>query len=137
MSDKVSNAVQKLWTSYSKNTPQSLQLIDAYLVFILFSGVIQFVHCVLVGTYPYNAFLAGFISTVGSFVLAAQGHRHKLRNDGAVNVFSLRRTRCGTIRYVGYDGEELKSIHSSDRKHSDRGYNEIYLGSSECCQEKT
>ncbi|KAF0471865.1 defender against death DAD protein [Gigaspora margarita] len=71
MSDKVSSAIQKLWTSYSKNTPQSLQLIDTYLVFILFSGVFQFVHCVLVGTFPYNAFLAGFISTVGSFVLAA------------------------------------------------------------------
>ncbi|CAG8560465.1 6008_t:CDS:2 [Acaulospora morrowiae] len=71
MSGKVSDVVQKLWTTYSRNTTQSLKLIDAYLVFVLFSGIFQFIYCVLVGTYPYNAFLAGFISTVGSFVLAA------------------------------------------------------------------
>ena len=33
-------------------------------------GVIQFVYCCLVGTFPFNAFLSGFISCVGSFVLA-------------------------------------------------------------------
>ncbi|RHZ89415.1 hypothetical protein Glove_14g47 [Diversispora epigaea] len=70
MSDKASIAVHKLWVSYKKDTPQSLKFIDAYLFFILLSGIIQFVHCVIVGTFPYNSFLAGFISTVGSFVLA-------------------------------------------------------------------
>jgi oligosaccharyltransferase complex subunit epsilon len=33
------------------------------------TGVIQFVYCALVGTFPFNAFLSGFISAVGSFVL--------------------------------------------------------------------
>lgn len=78
MSNKTSKPAQNihtlhdLWSSYTKETPQSLKFIDAYLFFILLSGVIQFTHCVIVGTYPYNAFLAGFISTVGSFVLAGK-----------------------------------------------------------------
>lgn len=42
---------------------------DAYLVFVLITGIAQFAYCLLVGTFPYNAFLAGFASSVGSFVL--------------------------------------------------------------------
>ena len=56
---------------YLNNTPKRLKVIDAYLVYIFFTGVMQFVYCCLVGTFPFNAFLAGFISCIGSFVLAA------------------------------------------------------------------
>lgn len=52
------------------DTSKRLQLIDAYMGFILITGVVQFVHCVLVGTFPFNSFLAGFTSCVGSFVIA-------------------------------------------------------------------
>ncbi|CAG8526518.1 19324_t:CDS:2 [Rhizophagus irregularis] len=71
LGEKFSSAIEKLWKSYQKETAQNLKLIDAYLVFILFSGIFQFTYCVIVGTFPYNAFLSGFISCVGSFVLAA------------------------------------------------------------------
>jgi len=37
----------------------------------MLSGVVQFAYCILVTNFPYNAFLAGFSSTVGQFVLAA------------------------------------------------------------------
>jgi len=37
----------------------------------MLSGILQFTYCVLVTNYPFNAFLAGFGSTVGQFVLAA------------------------------------------------------------------
>lgn len=47
-------------------------MIDCYLVYIMLTGIIQFVYMILAGTFPYNAFLAGFISTVGSFVLAGK-----------------------------------------------------------------
>jgi oligosaccharyltransferase complex subunit epsilon len=53
------------------NTPKRLKVIDAYLLYIFFTGVMQFVYCCLVGTFPFNAFLAGFISCIGSFILAA------------------------------------------------------------------
>ncbi len=61
--------IEKLQQSYA-TTPTKLKLIDAYLVYILLTGVIQFLYPVLVGTFPFNAFLSGFISTVASFVLA-------------------------------------------------------------------
>merc|ERR1712242_527890 len=64
------DAISSLYGAYMKETPAKLKLVDAYLFYILITGVIQFVYCCLVGTFPFNAFLAGFISCVASFVLA-------------------------------------------------------------------
>ncbi|KAI8084207.1 DAD/Ost2 [Gilbertella persicaria] len=69
--DQLSLATQKFIAGYKENTPNQLKLVDIYLVYILFTGIFQFIYMALVGTFPYNAFLGGFISTVGSFVLAA------------------------------------------------------------------
>merc|ERR1712242_223177 len=60
---------QKFFGDYKTTTPLKLKCIDAYLTYCFFTGVIQFVYCCLVGTFPFNAFLAGFISCVTSFVL--------------------------------------------------------------------
>ena len=67
----VSAAVSTLWSSYLDQTPDRLKLIDAFLVFIMLSGIVQFVYCVLVTNFPFNAFLAGFSSCIGQFVLTA------------------------------------------------------------------
>jgi len=61
--------INSLLHKYRADTPQRLKIIDIYLGYILLTGIIQFVYCVLVGTFPFNSFLAGFLSTVGSFVL--------------------------------------------------------------------
>ena len=55
---------------YKSRTPVRLKLVDAYLAYVMLTGIIQFVYCLLVGTFPFNSFLSGFISCVGSFVLA-------------------------------------------------------------------
>ena len=52
-------ALHTLWTAYLDATPSRLKFIDAFLVFLLLSGVAQFVYCVLVTSFPFNAFLAG------------------------------------------------------------------------------
>lgn len=52
-------AVSTLWTSYLDQTPDRLKFIDAFLAFTVLSGVLQFVYCVLVTNFPFNAFLAG------------------------------------------------------------------------------
>jgi len=59
----------KLFEEYHKHTSKRLKAIDAYLAYIFFTGVIQFAYCLLVGTFPFNSFLSGFISTIASFVL--------------------------------------------------------------------
>merc|ERR1712243_29487 len=67
----VVGVVKKFVDDYFAATPTKLKLIDAYMGYILITGVIQFVYCCLVGTFPFNSFLSGFISCVGSFILAA------------------------------------------------------------------
>lgn len=64
------SVVGKLFDDYKTTTPKKLKLVDAYLFCIMLTGIIQFGYCCLVGTFPFNAFLSGFISTVASFVLA-------------------------------------------------------------------
>merc|ERR1712032_35883 len=56
------DAISSLYGAYMKETSTKLKLVDAYLFYILITGVIQFVYCCLVGTFPFNAFLSGFIS---------------------------------------------------------------------------
>ena len=51
------------------NQPHKLRIIDVFMVFAFLTGVIQFIYVCIVGTFPFNSFLSGFISTVGTFVL--------------------------------------------------------------------
>ncbi|XP_064553495.1 dolichyl-diphosphooligosaccharide--protein glycosyltransferase subunit DAD1 [Drosophila montana] len=67
---EISGVISKFYTDYVQNTPKKLKLVDIYLGYILLTGIIQFVYCCLVGTFPFNSFLSGFISTVSCFVLA-------------------------------------------------------------------
>ncbi|ETS61378.1 hypothetical protein PaG_04405 [Moesziomyces aphidis] len=70
-SSSTSSPLSTLYNSYVDNTPKRLKLIDAFLVFLMLSGVIQFAYCALITNFPFNSFIAGFASTVGQFVLAA------------------------------------------------------------------
>ncbi|KAL1246971.1 hypothetical protein QQF64_034273 [Cirrhinus molitorella] len=70
---KSSAAVQvhsRFLAEYASSTPNKLKVIDAYLLYIMMTGALQFLYCLLVGTFPFNSFLSGFISCVGSFILA-------------------------------------------------------------------
>ncbi|PQE03402.1 dad family protein [Rutstroemia sp. NJR-2017a BBW] len=60
-----------IWKNYLDNTPQRTKLIDVFMAFLVVVGGLQFLYCVLVGNYPFNAFLSGFSATVGQFVLTA------------------------------------------------------------------
>ncbi|KAJ1021144.1 hypothetical protein NDA16_003930 [Ustilago loliicola] len=66
-----SSPLSTLYNSYVDNTPKRLKVVDAFLVFLMLSGIIQFVYCALITNFPFNSFIAGFASTVGQFVLAA------------------------------------------------------------------
>ncbi|KAI6373743.1 Dolichyl-diphosphooligosaccharide-protein glycosyltransferase subunit dad1 [Pyricularia grisea] len=54
---------------YLKSTPQRIKLLDVFLGFLVVNGALQFLYCILAGNFPFNAFLSGFCSTVGQFVL--------------------------------------------------------------------
>merc|ERR1739848_314798 len=69
MSANLVTVVSKLISEYNEKTITKLKIIDGFLLYVLLTGVIQFVYCCLVGTFPFNSFLSGFIACVATFVL--------------------------------------------------------------------
>ncbi|KAG2482069.1 hypothetical protein HYH03_018979 [Edaphochlamys debaryana] len=61
--------IVKAFSDEYKKTPVRVKVIDAFLVYALATAAVQFAYMMLVGTFPFNAFLAGFLSCVGFFVL--------------------------------------------------------------------
>lgn len=61
--------MNKFYDEYTNGTPKKLKIVDAYLLYILLTGIVQFVYCCIVGSFPFNSFLSGFISTISCFVL--------------------------------------------------------------------
>ncbi|KAG7526324.1 Dolichyl-diphosphooligosaccharide- glycosyltransferase subunit DAD1 [Solea senegalensis] len=70
MSNSVISVISRFLEEYTSTTPNKLKVVDAYLLYILLTGALQFLYCLLVGTFPFNSFLSGFISCVGAFILA-------------------------------------------------------------------
>lgn len=67
--NEVYSAFDSTYNNYIETLTPRLKLIDVFLAFLVLLGVLQFVYMLLVGNFPYNAFLGGFISCVGQFVL--------------------------------------------------------------------
>ncbi|EEQ86549.1 hypothetical protein RJZ56_001001 [Blastomyces dermatitidis] len=65
------NIVVGIWQQYLEQTPRRTLQLDAFMAFLLIVGGVQFLYCMLAGNYPFNAFLSGFSSAVGQFVLTA------------------------------------------------------------------
>ncbi|XP_022860747.1 dolichyl-diphosphooligosaccharide--protein glycosyltransferase subunit DAD1 [Olea europaea var. sylvestris] len=51
-------------------TPANLKIIDLYIIFAVVTAVIQVVYMAIVGSFPFNSFLSGVLSCVGTAVLA-------------------------------------------------------------------
>ncbi|OBA20735.1 defender against death DAD protein [Metschnikowia bicuspidata var. bicuspidata NRRL YB-4993] len=78
----VANAVESTYNNYCKSLTPRLQFIDIFLVFLVALGVLQFVYVLLIGNFPFNAFLGGFIACVGQFVLTVSLRMHYAAVDG-------------------------------------------------------
>lgn len=61
-SSSSSSPLSTLYNSYVDNTPKRLKVVDAFLVFLMLSGIIQFVYCALITNFPFNSFIAGYVS---------------------------------------------------------------------------
>lgn len=74
--------LNNLWTAYNDNTSARLKSVDAFLAFLVLSGVAQFLYCVLVTNFPFNAFLAGcadklYITAIAAETLPPQVWEHR------------------------------------------------------------
>ncbi|XP_042694085.1 dolichyl-diphosphooligosaccharide--protein glycosyltransferase subunit DAD1 [Centrocercus urophasianus] len=65
----VAFVVRRFLAEYGSGTSSRLKVLDAYLLYVMLTGALQFGYCLGVGTFPFNSFLSGFISAVGSFIL--------------------------------------------------------------------
>ncbi|XP_041057138.1 dolichyl-diphosphooligosaccharide--protein glycosyltransferase subunit DAD1-like [Carcharodon carcharias] len=70
MGGSVLSVLCRFSQEYMAGIPLWLKLLDSYLLYMVLSGVAQFLYCMLVSTFPSNSFLSGFIDCVGAFVLA-------------------------------------------------------------------
>jgi oligosaccharyltransferase complex subunit epsilon len=53
-----------VWNKYVDETPQRVKLLDAFLVFLIAVGVLQFVYCVIAGNFvslPWCGVICGFL----------------------------------------------------------------------------
>lgn len=55
---QLSSSLRTLTSNYAA-VPPRLKLIDSFLLFLMVSGIMQFVYRVVVTSFPYNAFLGG------------------------------------------------------------------------------
>lgn len=61
--------ILKAFSDEYKKSPVRVKVLDAFLVYALATAGIQLAYMLLVGSFPFNAFLAGFLSCIGFFAL--------------------------------------------------------------------
>ncbi|EFJ12156.1 hypothetical protein SELMODRAFT_146333 [Selaginella moellendorffii] len=61
--------VTSLRSAYTA-TPTKLKLIDLYVAYAVITAIVQTLFMAVVGSFPFNAFLSGVLSCVGTAVLA-------------------------------------------------------------------
>lgn len=67
---EVTQVLSGLVEKYKKETTSQIKFLDSFIVFSACVAVLQAIYCFLVGTYPFNAFLAGFFCSLGGCVLS-------------------------------------------------------------------
>ncbi|KAG6577734.1 Dolichyl-diphosphooligosaccharide--protein glycosyltransferase subunit DAD1, partial [Cucurbita argyrosperma subsp. sororia] len=60
---------QSLRSAYAA-TPTTLKIIDLYVIYAVFTALIQVAYMAIVGSFPFNSFLSGVLSCIGTAVLA-------------------------------------------------------------------
>ncbi|KAK1256528.1 Dolichyl-diphosphooligosaccharide--protein glycosyltransferase subunit DAD1 [Acorus gramineus] len=68
-SDDARALIRSLRVAYSA-TPTTLKIIDLYVCFAVLTALIQAVYMGMVGSFPFNSFLSGELSCIGTAVLA-------------------------------------------------------------------
>lgn len=67
--NELKSAITTTTQDYFSTLTPKLKLIDLFLAFLVTLGILQFVYVLLIGNFPFNAFLGGFAICVGQFVL--------------------------------------------------------------------
>lgn len=49
--------------------PKIVKTVDLFVVAAILTAVAQFLYVCIVGTFPFNSFLSGFVSAIGTAIL--------------------------------------------------------------------
>jgi len=60
LQNQLQGSFKTLLSNYA-DIPPRLKLVDSFLLFFILSGVLQFAYRLLVTSYPYNAFIGGYV----------------------------------------------------------------------------
>ena len=66
--DEIIANLKNVQKDYLSQAPAQVRLLDAFLAFSFFTAGVQVLYMLLVGTFPFNSFLAGISSCAGVFV---------------------------------------------------------------------
>jgi len=69
--ESIFEIVGTLLKNYSTETPTRVKLLDLFTVYSLLTAVVLFVYVAMVGTFPFNSFLAAFITAIGAATLTS------------------------------------------------------------------
>ena len=67
--ESLKEIIGKVKDDYLSKQSMKTRMIDAFVIYCAVTALIQLTYCVLVGTYPFNSFLSGFICHVALFSL--------------------------------------------------------------------
>eukprot|EP01080_Neovahlkampfia_damariscottae_P003847 gene3847-7007_t len=68
--------LNKLKTNYVENTPKRIKLIDMFIIYLGVTALVLFGYVAAVGTFPFNAFLAAFFTSICLLVLTVSLRKH-------------------------------------------------------------
>ncbi|KAL4539485.1 hypothetical protein Ndes2437B_g02144 [Nannochloris sp. 'desiccata'] len=81
-------------------TPMQLRVLDLFSVCALATALFQFIYAFLVGSFPFNAFLAGFFCCIGCFVLTLSLRMQLSGDDGSGKIEDGKTPRRAFVDYV-------------------------------------
>ncbi|KAG5419091.1 OST2 [Candida metapsilosis] len=105
---ELQSAINTTINDYLRHLTPKLKLIDIFLVFLVALGILQFIYVLLIGNFPFNAFLGGFAICVGQFVLLVS-LRLQINDHNA-----------STAAANGDDGEEEVVVAKSSKSKSSK-----------------
>jgi len=67
----MASTLKNTWDLYAQETPERVRLLDLFMVVLTMQGSTLLIYCFIVGTFPFNSFLSGFIACFGTCILTA------------------------------------------------------------------
>lgn len=65
----MADIVREFRAKYASETDTRVKILDVGIVYVTLTLLVEFAYVLLVGTFPFNAFLSGFFSALTSLVL--------------------------------------------------------------------